>query len=57
MNTYGVIRVAHAFVPALKRSKGRLVIMTSIVASVAAPTAGPYTVSKFAAEAYADVVR
>jgi len=57
VNCLGVIRVTHAFKPLIKKEKGRIVIITSIFGRVSLPGFGPYCVSKFAAEACADVLR
>uniref|UniRef100_A0A183CLJ9 7TM_GPCR_Srx domain-containing protein n=1 Tax=Globodera pallida TaxID=36090 RepID=A0A183CLJ9_GLOPA len=58
VNTLGTIRVTHAFKHLVKRQKeSRIVIMASSCGRVALPTLGPYNVSKFAVEAYADTIR
>ncbi|VDK87833.1 unnamed protein product [Onchocerca ochengi] len=57
VNTLGVIRVTHAFIPLLKQSCGRLITITSICGRLALPGTGPYTVSKFATEAYINILR
>uniref|UniRef100_A0A0R3RNY2 D-beta-hydroxybutyrate dehydrogenase, mitochondrial n=1 Tax=Elaeophora elaphi TaxID=1147741 RepID=A0A0R3RNY2_9BILA len=57
VNTLGVIRLTHAFMPLLKESRGRLVAITSICGRLALPGIGPYTVSKFATEAYLNILR
>jgi retinol dehydrogenase-16 len=57
VNTYGVIRTCQTFKPLIKKTKGRIVIITSVIGRVAPPTTGPYAVSKYAAEAYADILR
>src|SRR3954454_20001606 len=57
VNTTGQLAVPKAFLPQLRRSKGRIVNMSSIVGRVAQPFAGPYIASKFALEAVTDVLR
>lgn len=57
VNTLGAIAMAQAFIPMLRRSKGRIVNMTSIGGRVAQPFAGPYIASKFALEGVNDVMR
>jgi len=57
VNTLGTIKATHAFYPLLKKGRGRIVFVSSICGRVALPAFGPYTVSKFATEAYADTVR
>lgn len=57
VNAFGVIRTCQTFKPLIKKTKGRIVIITSVVGVFAPPALGPYTVSKYAAEAYADILR
>lgn len=57
VNTLGVIRVTHAFKQLVKAEYGRIIIMASSCGRVALPGCGPYTVSKFAVEAYSDILR
>ncbi|VDK84051.1 unnamed protein product [Litomosoides sigmodontis] len=57
VNTLGVIRVTHAFMPMLKQSRGRVIAITSVCGRLALPGMGPYTVSKFATEAYINILR
>lgn len=57
VNTTGQLAVTKAFLPLLRRSKGRIVNMSSIGGRVAQPFAGPYVASKYALEAVTDVLR
>lgn len=57
VNVLGVVRCTHAFLPFVKRQRGRIVLMGSMVGKFAMPGTGPYVVSKFALEGYADVIR
>src|SRR5947209_367170 len=57
VNTTSQLAVTKAFLPLLRRSKGRIVNMSSIGGRVAQPFAGPYIASKFALEAVTDVLR
>jgi NAD(P)-dependent dehydrogenase (short-subunit alcohol dehydrogenase family) len=57
INTLGHIRITHAFRDLVKKTKGRIVIVTSIMSKVCMPAQGPYNVSKFAIAAYADTIR
>jgi NAD(P)-dependent dehydrogenase (short-subunit alcohol dehydrogenase family) len=57
VNVVGQVAVAQAFLPALRRSRGRLVLMGSIGGRSALPFLGPYAASKHALEAFADVLR
>jgi NAD(P)-dependent dehydrogenase (short-subunit alcohol dehydrogenase family) len=57
VNTTSQLAVTKAFLPLLRRSKGRIVNMSSIGGRVAQPFAGPYVTSKYALEAVTDVLR
>jgi len=57
VNTLGVIRVTHAFVDLLKKTKGRIVNVSSITGKFPMPAIGPYSVSKYAVAAYNDICR
>ena len=57
MNVVGQLRVTQALLPALRRSRGRVVLVGSIAGRSALPFLGAYAVSKFALEAMADSLR
>src|SRR3954466_11557147 len=57
VNTTSQLAVTRAFLPLLRKSKGRIVNMSSIGGRVAQPFAGPYIASKFALEGVTDVLR
>jgi NAD(P)-dependent dehydrogenase (short-subunit alcohol dehydrogenase family) len=57
VNSVGPLAVSQAFLPMLRRSRGRIVNMSSIGGRVAQPFAGPYIASKFALEGINDVLR
>ncbi len=57
VNVVGQLRVLQAFLPALRRSRGRVVLMGSIGGRSALPFLGAYAMSKFALEAMADALR
>jgi NAD(P)-dependent dehydrogenase (short-subunit alcohol dehydrogenase family) len=57
VNTTAQVAVTKAFLPLLRRSRGRIVNMSSIGGRVAQPFAGPYVASKYALEAVTDVLR
>jgi len=57
VNTFGVIRVTQAFKHLVKRRQGRVVTVASIAGRLAFPASGPYSVSKYAVEAYCDTIR
>ncbi|HET6845596.1 MAG TPA: SDR family NAD(P)-dependent oxidoreductase [Anaerolineales bacterium] len=57
VNFFGVIAVTQAFLPALRRGRGRIVNVGSISGLVAAPFLSPYSTSKWALEALSDALR
>jgi NAD(P)-dependent dehydrogenase (short-subunit alcohol dehydrogenase family) len=57
VNVVGQLRVVQAFLPALRRSGGRVVLMGSVGGRSALPFLGAYAMSKFALEAFADSLR
>ena len=57
VNLIGPLAVIQAFMPMLRRSRGRIVNISSIGGKVATPFIGPYCASKFALEALSDSLR
>jgi len=57
VNVVGQLRVLQAFLPALRRRKGRVVLMGSIGGKSSLPFLGAYAMSKFALEAMSDALR
>jgi NAD(P)-dependent dehydrogenase (short-subunit alcohol dehydrogenase family) len=57
VNVVGQVAVTQALLPALRRTRGRIVLMGSIGGRSALPFLGPYAASKHALEAIADVLR
>ncbi|KAI6192298.1 17-beta-hydroxysteroid dehydrogenase type 6 [Aphelenchoides bicaudatus] len=57
VNLVGVVRVTHAMRQFLKKTKGRIVNVSSSFAVSAPAQIGPYACSKYAVEAYSDVCR
>ena len=57
VNVVGQLRVLQAFLPLLRASRGRVVLMGSIAGRSALPFLGAYAMSKFALEAMADSLR
>jgi NAD(P)-dependent dehydrogenase (short-subunit alcohol dehydrogenase family) len=57
VNVVGQLRVLQAFLPALRRGRGRVVLMGSVGGRSALPFLGAYAMSKFALEAMADSLR
>lgn len=57
VNVMGPIMVVQAFLPLLRKARGRIVNMSSISGRMALPFLGPYAASKFALEAITDSLR
>ena len=57
VNVVGQVRVTQAFLPALRRARGRIVFVGSIGGRSALPFLGAYAASKFALEAVTDSLR
>jgi NAD(P)-dependent dehydrogenase (short-subunit alcohol dehydrogenase family) len=57
VNLIGQVAVTQAFIPSLRRARGRLVFISSIGGLLAAPYMSPYHASKFGIEAVGDVLR
>lgn len=58
VNVFGQVAVTQAFLPLLRRANGgRIVNMSSISGLITAPLLGPYSMSKFALEAFSDALR
>jgi NAD(P)-dependent dehydrogenase (short-subunit alcohol dehydrogenase family) len=57
VNVVGQIAVTQAVLPRLRRSKGRVVFISSVNGRLAFPLLGAYCASKFAVEAAADTLR
>jgi NAD(P)-dependent dehydrogenase (short-subunit alcohol dehydrogenase family) len=57
INLIGQVAVTQAFLPALRRARGRIVNVSSIGGRVALPLAGAYNASKFGLEGISDALR
>jgi NAD(P)-dependent dehydrogenase (short-subunit alcohol dehydrogenase family) len=57
VNTIAPVAVTQAFLPLLRRARGRVVNVSSVNGRVASPLSGPYCMSKFALEAFTDCLR
>ena len=57
VNVVGQVAVLQAVLPALRRARGRVVLMGSVGGRSALPFIGPYAGSKHALEAFADTLR
>ncbi len=56
VNVMGQIAVIQAFLPLLRKARGRIVNMGSISGRIALPFLGPYSASKFSLEAITDTL-
>ena len=57
VNVIGLLAATQAFLPSLRRSRGRIVNVGSVSGRIALPFAGAYAASKFAVEALSDSLR
>lgn len=57
VNVVGPVAVTRAFLPLLRKTRGRIVNISSNGGYIAAPFLGPYAASKFALEALSDSLR
>jgi NAD(P)-dependent dehydrogenase (short-subunit alcohol dehydrogenase family) len=57
VNVTGQVAVTQAFLPLIRRARGRIVNMGSMSGVLAPPFLGPYAASKFAMEALTDCLR
>lgn len=57
VNTVGPVAVTQAFLPMLRRARGRVVNVSSLNGRWANPYSGAYCMSKFALEAFTDALR
>lgn len=57
VNVVGQVAVTQAFLPLLRKSRGRVVNIGSIGGKMAVPFTGCYAISKFAMEAFSDALR
>jgi short-subunit dehydrogenase len=55
-NVFGVLRTIYAALPAVRRTRGQLVLMGSVSGHVPMPGLSPYTMSKFAVRALAETL-
>ncbi|MDQ5822880.1 MAG: SDR family oxidoreductase [Chloroflexota bacterium] len=57
VNVFGQLAVTRAFLPLLRRGRGRIINMGSVGGKIAMPFIAPYNASKFAMEAFTDSLR
>ena len=57
VNVVGQVAVTKTFLPMLRQTKGRIIMVSSISGMLSAPVMGPYSASKHAIEAITDALR
>ena len=57
VNFFGLLRVTQTLLPYIRKTRGRIVNISSISGLAAFPYLGPYCASKFAVEALSDALR
>jgi NAD(P)-dependent dehydrogenase (short-subunit alcohol dehydrogenase family) len=57
VNFFGLIAVTQKFLPLIRKTRGRVINVSSIAGRVASPFLGPYAASKFAVEGLNDSLR
>lgn len=57
VNVFGTIAVTQAFLPHLRKRKGRIINISSIAGLVTTPFTGSYSASKFALESFSNALR
>src|SRR5687768_2262952 len=57
VNVVAQVAVTQAFIPALRRARGRIVLMSSVGGRISIPFMSPYHVSKWGLEAIGDALR
>ena len=57
VNLWGMVAVTKIFLPLLKKSKGRIVNVSSVAGRMSGPSAMSYTISKYGVEAFSDSLR
>nr|XP_056705821.1 D-beta-hydroxybutyrate dehydrogenase, mitochondrial-like [Euleptes europaea] len=57
VNLWGAVRVTKAFLPLIRRARGRVVNVSSMLGRMASPLRSSYCISKFGLEAFTDCLR
>lgn len=57
VNLYGVVRVTKAFLPLIRKAKGRIVNCTSVKGRLSLPTNTAYNITKYGVETFSDGLR
>ncbi|KAF6117579.1 3-hydroxybutyrate dehydrogenase 1 [Phyllostomus discolor] len=57
VNLWGTVRVTKSFLPLIRRAKGRIINISSMLGRMANPARSPYCITKFGMEAFSDCLR
>ncbi|EPY85289.1 D-beta-hydroxybutyrate dehydrogenase, mitochondrial [Camelus bactrianus] len=57
VNLWGTVQVTKAFLPLIRRAKGRVVNISSVMGRMANTARSPYCITKFGVEAFSDCLR
>ncbi|XP_028360477.1 D-beta-hydroxybutyrate dehydrogenase, mitochondrial isoform X1 [Phyllostomus discolor] len=57
VNLWGTVRVTKSFLPLIRRAKGRVINISSMLGRMANPARSPYCITKFGMEAFSDCLR
>jgi len=57
VNLFGHIQTTQALLPLIRKAKGRIVNITSLLGRITSAFSGPYCMSKYAMEAFSDALR
>lgn len=57
VNLWGTVRTTKSFLPLIRRAKGRVVNISSMLGRMANPARSPYCITKFGVEAFSDCLR
>ena len=57
VNIRGVVRVTNAFLPLIRKHRGRVVNVASVAGRIAIQFSGAYCITKFGVEAFSDILR
>lgn len=57
VNLWGTVRVTKSFLPLIRRAKGRIINISSMLGRMANPARSPYCITKFGVEAFSDCLR
>ncbi|XP_038075908.1 D-beta-hydroxybutyrate dehydrogenase, mitochondrial-like [Patiria miniata] len=57
INVWGMVRVTKAFLPLIRKSKGRIVNMSSVLGRFSSPYCAAYCMTKYAVQSFTDVLR